>query len=545
MNQNIVLCSDGTGNRGGKGNGTNVWRIYNAIDQRSTKRKQLAFYDDGIGTDDNKYIKAVQGVFGWGFTRNVKDLYTCLARSYSSKDDHVYMFGFSRGAYTVRALAAFVARCGIITNAATMPQGELDRKLGQLVKDYHGRGDRTDVKAFSTVETTGPIDIAFIGVWDTVSAIGLPFDLLLQKLVLSRFKFNFRDLKLSEKVQRACHALALDDERRTFHPRVWDEKGESRINQVWFAGVHSNVGGGYPKQGMSYVSLEWMVRRVRCKNDDGTSGLLFEEGFEDEVKNDADEHNKLYDSRAGVAVYYRYSPRDVARFGTENHHTEIKIHESVFDRIDRRANRYNPQNIPASLPVKIVTRTGSNDTQRQQRLKETKGKRAKTLKDAQVWVERRMALHLALVLSTLMVVSGIVQTFLSNWLAGIGRVGSYVVLALFVFAFLLLAVRLRKYRYQPWLSLLAGMLLAVLALLPADPFPGSHYIPDVAGGLVGILLPDSLMPPVQAWLDSNPIAVTAAVLGFGSMFYLRGVFRRETGRRFEAACDLLRAKDTA
>ena len=112
---------------------------------------------------------------------------------------------------------------------------------------------------------------------------------------------------------------------------------------------------------------------------------------------------------------------------------------------------------------------------------------------------------------------------------------------LFAIAFVALAVPLRKDRYQSLLSVLAALLLPVFVVLPPDPFPGSQSIPAAVGWLVGLFLPDALMPSVQAWLDSNPIAVIAAVVGFSSLWYLRKRFKQETERRFEKACDLIRS----
>ena len=97
MGKNIVICSDGTGNRGGKTKGTNVWRLFNGLDLNSQQPCQIAFYDDGIGTEDNKYFKAVSGAFGLGFTRNVKEAFKFLSINYE-EEDRIYMFGFSRGA---------------------------------------------------------------------------------------------------------------------------------------------------------------------------------------------------------------------------------------------------------------------------------------------------------------------------------------------------------------------------------------------------------------------------------------------------------------
>ena len=108
--------------------------------------------------------------------------------------------------------------------------------------------------------------------------------------------------------EKACHAIAIDDERRTFAPVLWNEageKGDGRLEQVWFAGVHTNVGGGYPKEGMAMVTLEWMMVKAEA------AGLIFDPESVIKVSREANVQGKHYNSRAGLASYYRYQPRDI------------------------------------------------------------------------------------------------------------------------------------------------------------------------------------------------------------------------------------------
>ena len=111
--KNIILFADGTGNKGGYTPSSNVYKLYHAIDLHSPDKKQITFYDNGVGTSTNKYLRGVGGAFGFGFETNVKDLYEFLARNYDPGDD-VYIFGFSRGAATVRAFNGFMAHSGLI-----------------------------------------------------------------------------------------------------------------------------------------------------------------------------------------------------------------------------------------------------------------------------------------------------------------------------------------------------------------------------------------------------------------------------------------------
>jgi len=296
-------------------------------------------------------------------TRNVKQLYAELARVYE-EGDRIFMFGFSRGAFTVRTLAGLICNLGIIDYQACDDNAELLRYVDQAYslyrrryratlttlfypryrKRYAKRFRRRHAVAEHKTKEARETWIDFIGVWDTVDAVGLPFDGATR--VLNRFyRFTFPDATLSKRVGRACHALSLDDARQTFHPVMWDEDGESdRVEQVWFPGVHANVGGGYPKQGMSLVPLCWMMDRAR------QAGLRFVDQDGALYRDRRNTDDKLYDSRAGVGIYYRYAPRDVATTCRLNGVTP-KIHISALRRVARGTDDYAPGNIPKNCQV--------------------------------------------------------------------------------------------------------------------------------------------------------------------------------------------------
>lgn len=373
--KNIVLCSDGTGNTAIKARGTNVFKLYEAIDIQGHKydptlKPQVAFYDDGVGTSTLAPMKLIGGAFGIGFSKNVRDLYTELVHVYEP-GDHIYLFGFSRGAYTVRALSGLIQYCGIVDiqqvgyeslrtcvkNCWTAFRQEAfkrvsdnQRRQGQPTADY-SREDRERRKRFCAVmdEThvpDGAVTIDFVGVWDTVGAVGMPFEEL-RSLVNWIYPMRFSELTPSSRITRACHALSIDDDRRTFHPELWNEKGirATQVDQVWFAGVHSNVGGGYVKHGMSLVALDWMMAEAeRC-------GLRFLERDREYVRTHQDVHDELYDARAGFGVYYRWEPRDIARFCEDHNIDQPKIHVSVFERIANSTDGYAPINIPNKIQV--------------------------------------------------------------------------------------------------------------------------------------------------------------------------------------------------
>ena len=393
MAKNIVICSDGTGNTANKNRGTNVFKLFEMVDQHDPDMAQITIYDDGVGTSAFKPLKILGGAFGWGLARNVRELYAALVRVYEP-GDHIYLFGFSRGAFTVRCLAGLVTRIGIL-DAQRLDSDEtlrkrvkdayrtyrhdnrawLERLLGCLRRrpsiEEFARAHCRDLEADlpPAGRGRGRARIRFVGVWDTVSAVGFPVLWVADAINCLIYRFKFPNYQLSPCVERAAQALSIDDERKTFHPRLWDESAEAepgeRIRQVWFAGVHSNVGGGYPKQGMSLVSLDWMLRQAEAAATDPAERLRFLAPDREQVHRHRNVTDKLYDSRAGLAVYYRYAPRDIHRMCTTirppclmppwkllpNATTRPQIHASVARRLLAGTEGYAPGNLPADFEL--------------------------------------------------------------------------------------------------------------------------------------------------------------------------------------------------
>lgn len=433
MPKNIILCSDGTGNSTIKGRGTNVFKTYEAIDVNGHKfdknlRQQVAFYDDGVGTESLKFLKAVGGAFGWGLSRNVRQLYTELARCYEPGDS-IYLFGFSRGAFTVRQLGGFILGCGIIDKKHWKTDGELKKLVGKAFRVYRKRyhtwlGDRlkglfpSSRKAREDFRKTygvnhkthspdGKVRIRFIGVWDTVAAVGLPIAHLADFINKVFYRFKFPDLQLSSRVDKACHALSIDDERQTFHPEVWDEEPEKnvgRIEQVWFPGVHSNVGGGYPKQGMSLVALDWMMNKAE------QNGLRFIGDIRKYYHEHHNVNDKLYDSRSGVGAYYRYKVREIGKICSDSN-ISADIHISAFNRIALGTDGYAPVNLPAGLSIVVTEnkpRANGEDSQSTKKLSQKISKaiadNKQSLNKADKWKTVRQYSHYAFVVMTIILV---------------------------------------------------------------------------------------------------------------------------------------------
>ena len=354
MKKNIVLCADGTGNQGGYTPASNVYEIYNAIEIHDKDHPQITFYDNGVGTAKNKYWRGLSGAVGFGFKRNVRDLYEFLARNYDP-GDNVFIFGFSRGAATVRAFSGFLAACGLV-DGRRISYDELEDLSKEALKIYRAaKGD--PAKGDPSFGEHGVIPIKFIGVWDTVSALGFPaggnypgigmwvLDLLFKGLdcvsdVL--FPHRFYNYELTNNVESAYHALAIDDERKSFTPEIWNESESKNtsVEQVWFAGVHSNVGGGYRRGGLANVALDWMMARA------GKSGLKFKTGATDEVHSNANVHGRLFNSRDGAAIYFRYQPRDIEELCRNKLRGKVKIHRSVLERMKRKSGNYAPGHLP-------------------------------------------------------------------------------------------------------------------------------------------------------------------------------------------------------
>lgn len=448
----IIVLSDGTGNGAAKRNKTNVWRLYRALDLQTND--QIAIYDDGVGSQQFLPLKILGGVFGFGLKENVIQLYKFLCRNYDAEEkDKIYLFGFSRGAFTVRLLASLIEKKGLYT--ASSDEKDLDRVARRLYSEYrdgyaHNRFFKTITKLkrllagrVSSIETHSP-KIEFLGVWDTVDAYGLPIDELAVLWHHCIFPIRFPNQGLGPGVSKACHALSIDDERLTFHPVLWDESKEARdsdrIEQVWFAGVHSDVGGGYAMTELSLVTLDWMISRL--DNLPAGSELTLIEAARKEYERHADWHGKQHDSRSGLGSYYRYKPRDIAQI-CQNAKTGVtieapKIHRGVFERIQRNVIPYAPTGLPEKYDVvstrgdegwpyeankelksELENQTGEVSKELLDKLQKSSRSNAEQRNDslnyARDYVFKRQALYLALLSASILLFA---SRFFLDWTTG-------------------------------------------------------------------------------------------------------------------------------
>ncbi|HET6561839.1 MAG TPA: DUF2235 domain-containing protein [Marmoricola sp.] len=266
----LVVCCDGTWNRPDAKNVTNIEKIARTVETdlaRTGGVQQLVLYLSGVGGAGYHTDRLLGGAFGLGLFHNVLAGYRFLALHYEPGDE-IYVFGFSRGAYTARSLGGMIGKVGLLTRRALV-----EEKLPEAVERYQGTASEAGEKGSSTAEFKRDFchpdtPIHFIGVFDTVGALGVPGAL--------RRRHQFHDVKLSDAVRSARQALAADERRMKFEPCLWDAVDESccedpRVKQVWFEGAHSDVGGGYPECGLSDSALLWMVSEAN------EQGLAFDE----------------------------------------------------------------------------------------------------------------------------------------------------------------------------------------------------------------------------------------------------------------------------
>jgi uncharacterized protein (DUF2235 family) len=289
----LVLCFDGTWNAVvSPKTVTNVVRLANLVTVSDENGiDQITYYNSGVGSG-GRMDRFLGGAFGAGLKANVKRGIAFLALNYNEGDE-IYLFGFSRGGYTARAVAGVLGSAGIpLDISETEEHWILYQEVAKL-KDQRGRYSKssskrapydTQIKALETKLNKvtrykgSELPIRCVGVWDTVGAYGIPsgFANGIFPRIFTYWTRGFRDTRIGERVQLGLHAVAIDEMRRPFVPTFWTVRGGrdqpkvQDVEQVWFPGVHSNIGGGYDNTGLSDVALAWMIARVQEK-----TGLRF------------------------------------------------------------------------------------------------------------------------------------------------------------------------------------------------------------------------------------------------------------------------------
>jgi uncharacterized protein (DUF2235 family) len=348
----IALFLDGTWNN--VQDNTNVWRLKCLCLQSS---EQLVYYSAGVGTQTGEHLSG--GMFGIGINEEVTNAYEWLLEHYEP-DAQIFIFGFSRGAFTARSLAGFISKCGLLKPGSPV-------SLKQLYERYR-KGTAQSVRALGRVAATElsqedqwikeysrAIPIWFQGVWDTVGALGIPLPYMPK---VSRADFAFLETDLRINYTHAYHALAIDEHREAFAPTLWTKvtpkvgdtyppRTIDKVEQRWFVGAHANVGGGYENDLLAQIPLSWLMNKAVGH------GLV----FRDTVVIDGDEnicpiHDSLAEMAHGIYEvltfgkhYYRpigVEPSDVGDAVTTT--INETIDGTVFDRW-RIDPTYRPNNL--------------------------------------------------------------------------------------------------------------------------------------------------------------------------------------------------------
>jgi uncharacterized protein (DUF2235 family) len=370
MSKNIVVCCDGTANEFAKDN-TNVVKLYYALEQNPAK--QLTYYHPGLGTMEpagalttfaRKITKLLGMAIGYGLSNDIRDAYVFLMNHYE-KDDRVFLFGFSRGAYTVRAVCSLLHLYGLIRpgNEPLVPYAirmmtGINRASKDTPRDQKAKSEYFEL-ARSFKETLARTDCKpwFVGVWDTVSSVGW-----VENPLKLPYVTNNPDIQIGR------HAIAIDERRAFFRNHLWRRPdntsvgwGPKDIKQVWFPGVHSDVGGGYPESesGLSKVALEWMLQEAKA------AGLMVDPAKEHYVLGTAPSSKYIkpdfdaepHESLTGAWHLAEFLPKQHYDWKTGKHGRRMNlhhrramppeslVHESAYLRKDGYSRRVPPDAI--------------------------------------------------------------------------------------------------------------------------------------------------------------------------------------------------------
>lgn len=364
--RHLIVCCDGTWNRAdqvhdGVPTPTNVRLFHNLLARTcrcDTTHDQTVQYFSGVGADGSRLARLFDGGTGHGLARNIMNAYLWLARTYQPGDS-ITAVGFSRGAYTVRSLVAMLTSCGLVKVPAS---GVDPQKSWRSVQQVFERGylprtrkdDWSDglrfLDGFAPPRTDADRErlgekIEFLGVWDTVGSLGVPDSMGFLNLFDDHDDYAFQDTHLNPGVRCARHAVALDERRGPFAPTLWTtEDGEAlqeppRVVQLWFPGVHSDVGGGYREHGLADGALRWML-------DEASAHTRLGFGAQAE-KIEGDPFDVLHDSCVGPYERISPVPRSVPRVAERAEH----VHSSAVERHLDPPVRQDPYRLGDDVPL--------------------------------------------------------------------------------------------------------------------------------------------------------------------------------------------------
>jgi hypothetical protein len=330
QNRRLIICCDGTWDAADKGPAaSNVVRMLRCIaPQAANGMPQIVWYHPGVGTG-NPLDRLLGGGVGVGLAPNIRAAYAFLVNNYVVGDE-IFLFGFSRGAYTARSLGGLIGVLGLLH----------PREMGDFMEAWDWYRLRTRPRDMRALDGRFPlrtrdVPIMCIGVWDTVGALGVPRNRLARHWHPCAENYQFYDTTLGTHVKYAFQALAIDERREPFQPVLWNTTQEPAadqvIRQVWFAGVHVDIGGGYPEHGAADLSFLWMLAQV-----DPLLTLDLEAVLEERDTTEPYAHGTLHESFKGP----------LWRWAGQKHRTvgpgaNQFVHETA---LDRRGYKDYPRN---------------------------------------------------------------------------------------------------------------------------------------------------------------------------------------------------------
>lgn len=343
----LIVCFDGTWNtpeqeENGVPAPTNVFKIFNAIAESdsSDSREQKKYYNPGVGTKGGFIGSVLGGTIGVGISRNIKSAYHWLANNYE-EGDKIFLYGFSRGAFAARSLGGLLG-CGLLDLKDVGSEKSWKRVKRTYDKGY--RKQQCNSKDWAKNEwqffhNGRPVPIHFIGVWDTVGALGVPDDLEILNIFEKKKNWYFHNTEIGANVSTARHAMAIDEIRSSFSVTRWlDPNKKADLKELWFPGVHSDVGGGYADTALSNGALLWMIEESK------KVGLVFREGVESTIV--ANPLGAMHNSYKGAFAKLRSRPRNIDALTTANANL---FHPSALIR-----KKASPIGYPAYHPTHIL-----------------------------------------------------------------------------------------------------------------------------------------------------------------------------------------------
>jgi uncharacterized protein (DUF2235 family) len=359
VTKKLIICADGTWNNPvqqdrGRYRPTNVVKMASGLAPRDADgNDQIIYYEPGIGTE-GIVDSWLSGFTGLGLTRTVKSAYTFLVNNYEP-GDLIYCFGFSRGAFIVRSLCGLVGKVGLLRKKYIFRYED----AYDLYRDKEVESDSKAIREFRNnrvqpdpiANESNPSVIHFVGIWDTVGALGIPVTGTIDQLAIK--SFSFHDVALNPYLPYAYHALAIDERREAYTPTLWKNTRtpfNRDVQQVWFAGAHANVGGGYEDFGLSNIAFIWMKEKAH------ECGLCFDEDFVHEHYYLSQNH--LGEIRDSVSGIFAYLPRRIREIGElDQDGTPVNagehIHGSALLRRKHLGASYSPPNLPDDIEQRL------------------------------------------------------------------------------------------------------------------------------------------------------------------------------------------------